>query len=146
LSETTATRRHVSGNADTPVHKYWPVLTTFSTLRCGWWTWPTSDLTAMMRSLSCLRSSLVVRVARVRQVLVPFELRAHRRHQVIDDEALLAAADAALEGQFLRVFQNIPFGLERGMFGANHGAEFCGSPTSCKVSQCSIALPSAFIL
>jgi len=33
--------------------------------------------------------------------------------------ALLAAADAALEGQFLRVFQNIPFGLERGMFGAN---------------------------
>jgi len=51
LSETTAPRRHVSGNADTPVHKYWPVLTTFSTLRCGWWTWPTNDLTAMMRSL-----------------------------------------------------------------------------------------------
>ena len=39
--------------------------------------------------------------------------------------------------------QNIPFGLARGMFGAINGAEFFGSPTSCKVSQCSIALPSA---
>ena len=28
------------------------------------------------------------------------------------------------------------------MFGATNGAEFFGSPTSCKVSQCSIALPS----
>ena len=30
--------------------------------------------------------------------------------------------------------------------GAINGAEFFGSPTSCKVSQCSIALPSASIL
>jgi hypothetical protein len=37
--------------------------------------------------------------------------------------------------------QNIPFGLARGMFGAINGAEFFGSPTTCKVSQCSIALP-----
>src|SRR5207245_9995393 len=44
----------------------------------------------------------VVRLARVRLVLVLFELLAHRRHQVVDDEALLAAADAALEGHFLR--------------------------------------------
>jgi hypothetical protein len=42
--------------------------------------------------------------------------------------------------------QNIPFGLARGMFGAINGAEFFGSPTICKVSQCSIALPSASIL
>jgi hypothetical protein len=42
--------------------------------------------------------------------------------------------------------QNIPFGLARGMFGAINGAEFFGSPTTCKVSQCSIALPSASIL
>ena len=120
LSETTATRRHVSGNADTPVHKYWPVLTTFSTLRCGWWTWPTNDLTAMMRSLflpAIFASRSGCSCSAGPRSL--FELRAHRRHQVIDDEALLAAAAAALEGQFLRVFQNIPFGLERGMFGAN---------------------------
>jgi hypothetical protein len=42
--------------------------------------------------------------------------------------------------------QNIPFPLARGMFGAIIGAEFFGSPTICKVSQCSIALPSASIL
>ena len=42
--------------------------------------------------------------------------------------------------------QNIPFRLARGMFGAINGAEFFGSPTICKVSQCSIALPSASIL
>jgi hypothetical protein len=42
--------------------------------------------------------------------------------------------------------QNIPFGFARGMFGAINGAEFFGSPTICKVSQCSIALPSASIL
>src|SRR6266853_1369348 len=41
--------------------------------------------------------------------------------------------------------QNIPFGLARGMFGPSSGAEFFGSPTSCNVSQCSTALPSAFI-
>src|SRR5258708_130737 len=42
--------------------------------------------------------------------------------------------------------QNMPFELARGMFGASHGAEFFGSPTGCKVSQCSIAFPSASIL
>src|ERR1700722_17428283 len=42
--------------------------------------------------------------------------------------------------------QNIPFGLARGMFGAINGAELFGSPTTCKESQCSIALPSASIL
>jgi hypothetical protein len=42
--------------------------------------------------------------------------------------------------------QNIPLALARGMFGAINGAEFFGSPTICKVSQCSIALPSASIL
>jgi hypothetical protein len=44
------------------------------------------------------------------------------------------------------IVQNIPFGLARGIFGAIKGAEFFGSPTSCKVSQCSIAFPSASIL
>src|SRR6266436_3674456 len=44
----------------------------------------------------------VVRVARVRQVLVLLELLAHRGHQVVGDETLPAAADAALEGEFLR--------------------------------------------
>ena len=39
--------------------------------------------------------------------------------------------------------QNIPFELARGMFGATIGTAFFGSPTSCKASQCSIALPSA---
>ena len=43
-------------------------------------------------------------------------------------------------------FQNMPFELALGMFGATHGAEFFGSPTSCSVSQCSTALPSAPIL
>jgi hypothetical protein len=42
--------------------------------------------------------------------------------------------------------QNIPLALARGMFGAINGAAFFGSPTICKVSQCSIALPSASIL
>jgi len=46
----------------------------------------------------------------------------------------------------LRAVQNIPFGLARGIFGAIRGAEFFGSPTTCNVSQCSIALPSASIL
>jgi hypothetical protein len=39
--------------------------------------------------------------------------------------------------------QNIPWGLARGMFGAIHGAELVGSPTSCRVSQCSTAFPSS---
>src|SRR5258708_39698897 len=38
--------------------------------------------------------------------------------------------------------QNIPWGLARGMFGATHGAELVGLPTSCRVSQCSTAFPS----
>jgi hypothetical protein len=42
--------------------------------------------------------------------------------------------------------QNIPSGLARGTFGASHGAESFESPTTCKVFQCSIALPSASIL
>ena len=42
--------------------------------------------------------------------------------------------------------QNMPFGLAQGTLGASHGAEFFGSPTTCKTSQCSIALPSASIL
>jgi hypothetical protein len=42
--------------------------------------------------------------------------------------------------------QNIPLALARGMLGAINGAEFFGSPTICKVSQCSIALPSTSIL
>ncbi len=42
--------------------------------------------------------------------------------------------------------QNIPLALARGMFGAINGAEFFGSPTICKVSQCSMALPSTSIL
>jgi hypothetical protein len=41
--------------------------------------------------------------------------------------------------------QNMPLALARGMFGAMSGAEFSRVPTSCKVSQCSTALPSAFI-
>jgi hypothetical protein len=41
--------------------------------------------------------------------------------------------------------QNMPLALARGMFGAMSGAEFWRVPTSCKVSQCSTALPSAFI-
>jgi hypothetical protein len=45
-----------------------------------------------------------------------------------------------------RPVQNIPFGLAQGTFGASHGAEFFGSPTTCRASQCSIALPSASIL
>ena len=54
-----------------------------------------------------------------------------------------AGTDSGLRGAPV---QNIPFGLARGIFGASNGAEFFGSPTTCKVSQCSIALPSASIL
>jgi hypothetical protein len=36
-------------------------------------------------------------------------------------------------------FQNIPWAFARGMLGAIHGAESVGSPTSCRVSQCSTA-------
>ena len=42
--------------------------------------------------------------------------------------------------------QNIPLGLARGMFGAIKGAEPFGLSTSCRVSQCSIAFPSASTL
>jgi hypothetical protein len=54
-----------------------------------------------------------------------------------------AGTDSDLRGASV---QNIPFGLARGMFGAINGAELFGSPTTCKVSQCSTALPSASIL
>ena len=40
-------------------------------------------------------------------------------------------------------FQNIPWGLARGTLAAAHGAELVGSPTSCRVSQCSMAFPSS---
>src|SRR5262249_44363602 len=47
---------------------------------------------------------------------------------------------------YLLPFQDIPFALVRRMFGAINGAEFFASPTTCKMSQCSIALLSAFVL
>jgi len=45
-----------------------------------------------------------------------------------------------------RALQNMPCGLARGIFWPIQGAEFFGLPTSCSVSQCSTAFPSAFIL
>ena len=49
-------------------------------------------------------------------------------------------------GQHFNGRQNLPFVFAAGTFGMSQGAEFFGSPTTCKVSQCSIALPSASIL
>ena len=61
-------------------------------------------------------------------------------------EQAFPSKDRAYRSWQISPAQNIPFGLARGMFGAINGAEFFGSPTICKVSQCSIALPSASIL
>ena len=66
----------------------------------------------------------------------PICVKKQRRCGILAGESLMSDSPA----------QNIPFGLARGMFGAINGAEFFGSPTICKVSQCSIALPSASIL
>jgi hypothetical protein len=63
-----------------------------------------------------------------------------------DDSQPEQRKDGVDDSAYLSPFQNIPFALARGMFGAINGAEFFGSPTTCKVSQCSTALPSEFIL
>lgn len=63
-----------------------------------------------------------------------------------DDSQPEQRKDGVDDSAYLSPFQNIPFALARGMFGAINGAEFFGSPTTCKVSQCSTAFPSAFIL
>ncbi len=51
-----------------------------------------------------------------------------------------------LASETSKEIQNMPFLFAEGMFGANQGAEFSGVPTNCKVSQCSMAFPSASIL
>ena len=66
------------------------------------------------------------------------------RPEYFEQAISIKGAGASLMADSLA--QNIPFGLARGMFGPINGAEFFGSPTICKVSQCSIALPSASIL